>query len=50
MFAYTEKYTESEYDIQNDHLLYRIDQKCQNTFEILENGIGPQKSKLFDPQ
>ena len=33
MFPYTEKYTESEYDIQNNNLLYKIDQQCQNTFE-----------------
>ena len=36
MFPYTEKYTESESDIQNNDLLYKIDQQCQNTFEILE--------------
>ena len=28
------KYTESEYDIQNNNLLYKIHQKCQNTFEM----------------
>ena len=27
--------TESEYDIQNNNLLYTIDQQCQNTFEML---------------
>ena len=37
MFPYTVKYTESEYDIQNNDLLYKIDQQCQNTFESLEN-------------
>ena len=33
MFPYTVKYTESGYDIQNNDLLYKIDQECQNTFE-----------------
>ena len=37
MFPYTEKYTESEYDIQNNDLLYKINHKCQNTFEFLES-------------
>ena len=36
MFPYTEKYTESESDIQNNDLLYKIDHKCQNTFELFE--------------
>ena len=36
MFPYRVKYTESESDIQNNDLLYIIDQKCQNTFEVLE--------------
>ena len=36
MFPYTEKYTESEYDIQNDDFLYKIKQKCQITFKMLE--------------
>ena len=36
MFPYTEKYAESEYDIQNNNLLYKVDQQCQNTFEHLE--------------
>ena len=33
MFPYTVKYTESEYDIQNNDLLNKIDQQCQNTIE-----------------
>ena len=40
MFPYTVKYTESEYDIQNNDLLYKIDQQWQNTFDFstfLEN-------------
>ena len=36
MFPYTVEYTESESDIQNNDLLYKIYQKCQNTFEMLE--------------
>ena len=36
MFPYWVKYTESEYDIQNNELLYKIDHTCQNTFELLE--------------
>ena len=36
MFPYTEKYTESESDIQNKDSLYKTDQTCQNTFENLE--------------
>ena len=35
MFLYTEKYTEAESDIQNNNLLNKIHQKCQNTFEFL---------------
>ena len=37
MFPYSVKYIESEYDIQNNDLLYKIDQTYQNTFEMLEN-------------
>ena len=36
MFTYTEKYTEFEYDIQNNNVLYNIHQNCQNTFESLD--------------
>ena len=36
MFPYRVKYVESEYDIQNNDLLYKIDQQHQNTFELLE--------------
>ena len=43
MFPYTEKYTESESDIQNNDLLYKTHQKHQNTFQILENS----KNKIF---
>ena len=34
MFPYTVKYTESESDIKNNGSLYKIHQKCQNTFDI----------------
>ena len=36
MFPYTAKYTESESDIQNNDLLYKIHQKWQNAFESLD--------------
>ena len=36
MFPYTVKYTESEYEIQNNNLFYKTHQKCQNTFDYLE--------------
>ena len=36
MFPYRVKYNESESDIQNINLLYKIEQKCQNTFDVLE--------------
>ena len=36
MFPYTEKYTESESDIQKNDLLYKVHQQCQNTFKLLE--------------
>ena len=37
MFLYRVKYTISEYDIQNNDVLYKIDPKHLNTFEKLEN-------------
>ena len=33
MFPYRVKYTDYEPDIQNNDLLYKIDQQCLNTFE-----------------
>ena len=36
MFLYRVEYTESEYDIQNNDLLYKIGPKHQNTFDFLE--------------
>ena len=47
MAAYTEKYTESEFDIQNNDLLYKTHQKHQNTFEILENIEKHRKHQKF---
>ena len=35
MFPYTVTYTESKYDIQNNDLLYKIDQNYQNTFVFI---------------
>ena len=46
MFPYIEKYAESESDTQNNDLLYKIDQKCQNTFGIFKKQKeNPKKSK-----
>ena len=36
MFPYTIKHTESECDIQNNDLLYKIHQQHQSTFEPIE--------------
>ena len=36
MFPYTKKYAESESDIQNNSLLYKIHPKCQNTFDLCD--------------
>ena len=49
MFLYRVIYTESEYDIQNNDLLYTIDHKCQNTFELLElfEKMEKQKDHFF---
>ena len=37
MLPYRVQYNESEYDIKNYNLFYRIGQQCQNTFNVLEN-------------
>ena len=42
MFPYRVKYTESEYDIQNNDLLYKIHQKHQNTLYLPKS-----KSKVY---
>ena len=45
MFPYTVRYNESESDIQNNNLLYKIEQQCQSIFEIWENWTI-EKSKM----
>ena len=45
MFPYTVKYTESESDIKNTDLLYKIDQKYQNTFDFLK--FSTKKNQTF---
>ena len=35
MFPYTENYTESESDIQNNDSFYKIGEQCPKTFELL---------------
>ena len=47
MAAYTEKYTESESDIQNNDLLYKTHRKHQNTFEMLEIFGKTEKSNAY---
>ena len=37
MFPYRVKYNESESDIKNNNLLFKIHQKYQNAFELLEH-------------
>ena len=47
MFPYTVKYTESESDIQNINVLYKIHQQYQNTFDtFVQKGKILQKNKL----
>ena len=50
MFPYTVKYTESEYDIQNNDLLYKAHPKHQNIFEIWKSKstVYPQKQTRTD--
>ena len=45
MFAYGAKYNESESDIQNNDLLYKLKQNCQNTFENLE--MFSKRSQIY---
>ena len=47
MFPYRDKYTESEYDIQNNNLLYKIHQKCQNTFDFSEYVGNLRENQFF---
>ena len=48
MFLYTVEYTESEYDIQNNNLLYKLHQKCKNAFELLENSKKKHNNNQID--
>ena len=48
MFPYTEKYKESESDIQDNNLLYTIHQHCQNTFQKPNTGHFSNKSNNFE--
>ena len=47
MFPYRVKYTESESHIKNTNLLYKVDQKWQHTFEMLEHFENSKKLKLL---
>ena len=47
MFPYRVKHNESESDIQNNNLLYKIDQQCQNTFDMLESVERKKKHENF---
>ena len=48
MVPYRVKYNESEYDIQNNDLWYKIDQQCQNTFEMLKSFEIIQKNPKIE--
>ena len=50
MFPYRAKYTESEYDIQNNDLLYKIHQQHQNNLYLpkSESTVYPQKQTRTD--
>ena len=43
MFLYRVKHTDSEHDIKNNNLLYKIHQQHQNTFERLETFVKSVK-------
>ena len=47
MFLYRVEYTESESDIQNSDLLYKIDHQCQNTFDFLKCSKQFKKKTKF---
>ena len=42
MFLYRVQYNESEYDIKNNDLLYKIDQQFKIIFDILKIRINKQ--------
>ena len=46
MFPYKVTYTDYESDMQNNVLLYKIDHKCQNTFELFEKNGKSRQSKI----
>ena len=49
MFPYRAKYKQSEYDIQNNDLVYKINQICKNALETLEivgNILLKQKTRI----
>ena len=47
MFPYTVKYGESESDIQNTNVLYKIQNQCQNTFEFVGGKKVNETKKNF---
>ena len=48
MFPYSVKYNESEYDIWNNDLLYKIIPQCQNTFDFLDvGGNSENENQVF---
>ena len=47
MIPYRVKYNKSESDIQNNDLLYKIHQKYQNTFELLEISKNPPQNNVM---
>ena len=48
MIINTEKYTESDSDIQNNNLLYKVHQKCQNTFQQADAFEHSEKQKKHE--
>ena len=47
MFLYRVKYTESEYNIQDNDLLYKLDNKCQNTFDFFILGGKSKENSIL---
>ena len=45
MFPYRVKYTDAESDIQNNDLLYKINQTHQTTFVFVWENVGKQKTQ-----
>ena len=44
MFSYRVENTDSEYDVQNNDLVYEIHQQCQNTFDSFETFSKKKKT------